>query len=205
MRSPEAPATTRALVLRGAGGHFCSGADLTVVEGTAFAARLRAVLTAFQAAPFPTIAAVERRSLGAGTQLAVACDLRTTTPDAVRHPRRQARPDGRPLDRAAVGDHGRPGHGPGDAAGRRGPHRRGRPPARLAQRLCTPDEALDWADEIAAKAPLTITGHKLMLNASARALPDAPEVTAAFAAAWASEDFEEGLAAFHDRRPGRSR
>ena len=49
---------------------------------------------------------------------------------AVRDPRGQARPDGRPLDRPAVGDHGRPGHGPGDAAGRRGPHRRRRPPSR---------------------------------------------------------------------------
>ena len=40
-----------------------------------------------------------------------------------------------------------------------------------------------------------------MLNALDPELPDAPEVTAAFAAAWASEDFQEGLAAFRARRP----
>ena len=36
----------RALVLTGAGGHFCAGADLTGLEDAAFADRLRTVLTA---------------------------------------------------------------------------------------------------------------------------------------------------------------
>jgi enoyl-CoA hydratase/carnithine racemase len=198
----EAPASTRALVLRGAGGHFCSGADLTVVEDTAFAARLRAVLTAFRAAPFPTIAAVEGAALGAGTQLAVACDLRTTTPGAqfgIPAAKLGLMVDHWTVQRLVT----MAGQGTaramllaaevitGDDAYRLG----------LAQRRCSPDEALEWADEIAGKAPLTITGHKLMLNALDAELPDAPEVTAAFAAAWASEDFEEGLAAFHERRP----
>jgi len=71
----------------------------------------------------------------------------------------------------------------------------------LVQRLCTPDEALEWADEIAGRAPLTTAGHKLMLNALDPDLPDAPDVAAAFATAWASEDLREGLAAFRERRP----
>jgi len=197
-----APAATRALVLRGSGGHFCSGADLTVVEDTAFAARLRAVLTAFRAAPFPTIAAVEGAALGAGTQLAVACDLRTTTPSAqfgipaaklglmVDHwtVQRLVTMAGQGTARAMLLA--------AEVLTGEDAHRLG-----LAQRLGSPDDAQDWADDIAAKAPLTITGHKLMLNALDADLPDAPEVTAAFAAAWASEDFAEGLAAFHDRRP----
>ena len=197
-----APAATRALVLRGSGGHFCSGADLTVVEDTAFAARLRAVLTAFRAAPFPTIAAVEGAALGAGTQLAVACDLRTTAPGAqfgipaaklglmVDHwtVQRLVTMAGQGTARAMLLA--------AEVLTGEDAHRLG-----LAQRLASPDDAQDWADEIAAKAPLTITGHKLMLNALDADLPDAPEVTAAFAAAWASEDFAEGLAAFHDRRP----
>jgi enoyl-CoA hydratase len=196
------PADTRALVLRGTDGHFCSGADLTVVEDTAFAARLRAVLTAFRAAPFPTIAAVEGAALGAGTQLAVACDLRTTTPSAqfgipaaklglmVDHwtVQRLVTMAGQGTARAMLLA--------AEVLSGEDAHRLG-----LAQRLGRPDDALAWADEIAAKAPLTITGHKLMLNALDADLPDAPEVTAAFAAAWASEDFEEGLAAFHERRP----
>jgi enoyl-CoA hydratase len=45
-------------------------------------AKLNAVLGALRDAPFPTIACVEGFALGAGTQLAVACDLRVATGDA---------------------------------------------------------------------------------------------------------------------------
>jgi enoyl-CoA hydratase len=198
----EAPPGTRVLVVRGEGGHFCSGADLTGVEDPGFAARLRAVLAALRGALFPTIAAVEGAALGAGTQLAVACDLRTATAKAqfgIPAAKLGLMVDHWTVQRLSA----MAGQGPtramllaaevlsGDDA-----HRLG-----LVQRLCTPDEALDWADEIAGRAPLTIAGHKLMLNALDADLPDAPEVSAAFAAAWASEDLREGLAAFRERRP----
>ena len=198
----EAPPATRVLVVRGAGGHFCSGADLTVVEDTAFAARLRAVLAALRGAPFPTIAAVEGAALGAGTQLAVACDLRTTTATAqfgIPAAKLGLMVDHWTVQRLAT----MAGQGAARAMLLAAEVLRGEDAFRLgiAQRLCEPDEALEWADEIAGKAPLTIRGHKLMLNALDPELPDAPEVTAAFDAAWASEDFAEGLAAFHARRP----
>jgi enoyl-CoA hydratase len=197
-----APPGTRALVLRGSGGHFCSGADLTGVEGAGFAARLRAVLTAFRDAPFPSIAAVEGAALGAGTQLAVACDLRTATPTAqfgipaaklglmVDHwtVQRLVTMAGQGTARAMLLA--------AEVLSGEDAHRLG-----VVQRLCPVDEALAWADEIAGRAPLTITGQKLMLNALDVPLPDAPEVAAAFAAAWSSEDFQEGLAAFRERRP----
>jgi enoyl-CoA hydratase len=83
-------ARTRVLVLTGAGGHFCAGADLTGVEGDEFGAVLRRVLTGLRDAPFPVIAAVEGAALGAGTQLAVACDLRVRR----RGPRSASRPRG---------------------------------------------------------------------------------------------------------------
>ena len=70
----------------------------------------------------------------------------------------------------------------------------------LAQRLGPPDDALAWADDIATKAPLTIAGHKLMLNALDAALPVDPAVAAAFDRAWASADLVEGKAAFAERR-----
>ena len=70
------------LVLNGAGGTFCAGADLTGVEGDGFFAALRGVLTGLGELPAVTIAAVEGAALGAGTQLAAACDLRVATPDA---------------------------------------------------------------------------------------------------------------------------
>src|SRR5512145_12386 len=72
----------RAVVLTGAGGHFCAGADLQGVEDTSFTELLRSVLDRLRLAPFVTIAAADGAALGAGTQLAVACDLRVATPQA---------------------------------------------------------------------------------------------------------------------------
>jgi enoyl-CoA hydratase len=198
----EAPPGTRALVVRGEGGHFCSGADLTGVEDAGFAARLRAVLAGLRAAPFPTIAAVEGAALGAGTQLAIACDLRTATDRSqfgIPAAKLGLMVDHWTVERLVA----MAGQGAARAMllatevlSGEDAHRLG-----LVQRLCSVGEALAWADEIAGKAPLTITGHKLMLNALDADLPDAPEVAAAFAAAWGSEDLQEGLAAFRERRP----
>ena len=72
----------RAVVLTGAAGHFCSGADLSGVEDAEFTALLQQVLAGLRALPCVTLAAAEGAALGAGTQLAVACDLRTATPKA---------------------------------------------------------------------------------------------------------------------------
>ena len=71
----------------------------------------------------------------------------------------------------------------------------------LAQRAGDLDTALTWADEITTLAPLTIQGHKLMLNKLEPELRDDPDVAAAFKRAWGSNDLREGLAAFHERRP----
>src|SRR4029077_891928 len=72
----------RAVVLTGAGGHFCAGADLSDVEGDEFRGSLRRLLDGLCATPLPVVAAVQGAALGAGTQLAIACDLRVATPDA---------------------------------------------------------------------------------------------------------------------------
>jgi enoyl-CoA hydratase len=72
----------RTVVLTGAGGHFCAGADLSGVEDAGFTALLRSVLDRLRLAPFVTVAAADGAALGAGTQLAVACDLRVATPQA---------------------------------------------------------------------------------------------------------------------------
>ncbi|MBA3282326.1 MAG: enoyl-CoA hydratase/isomerase family protein, partial [Acidimicrobiia bacterium] len=74
--------STRVLVLTGAAGHFCAGADLTGVEDASFATLLQGVLDRLRDVSFPTIAAVEGAALGAGTQLAVACDLRVAAATA---------------------------------------------------------------------------------------------------------------------------
>jgi 2-(1,2-epoxy-1,2-dihydrophenyl)acetyl-CoA isomerase len=78
----EADALTRVLVLTGAGGHFCAGGDVkamarphTAVEGRQRVERLnRFVLRLFQF-PKPTIAMVDGFAVGAGCNLALACDI----------------------------------------------------------------------------------------------------------------------------------
>ncbi|QYG95363.1 enoyl-CoA hydratase [Iamia sp. SCSIO 61187] len=196
-----APPTTRALVLRGAGGHFCAGADLKGIEGPEFAALLRVLLHGLRDAPFPCIAAVEGAALGAGTQLAVSCDLRTTTDGAtfgipaaklglvvdLWTVQRLAALAGQGVARAMLLA--------ADTLSGTDAHRLG-----LAQRLGPPDDAVAWAEGIAAKAPLTIAAHKLMLNALDADLPVDPDVAAAFDRAWASADLVEGKAAFAEKR-----
>ena len=184
----------RALVLTGAAGHFCAGADLSGVEDGSFTEALHAVLGRLRLAPFVTIAAVDGAALGAGTQLAIACDLRLATPQAsfgIPAGRLGLAVDGWTVERLAL----LAGHGParamllaaevvkGDEA-----HRLG-----LVQRLGSLTEALAWADDVAALAPLTLRAHKAMLEGRA-------DAAAALERAWGSDDLQEGLAAFRERR-----
>ena len=170
-------------------------------------ALLNEVLRTLRDAPVPTLAAVEGFCLGAGSQLAVACDLRTATADAAFGVpaaklgllvdqwtvRRVASMVGQPTARAML-------------PGRRAALGRASPPARLGAALGGLDDALGWAAEIAALAPLTLAGLKVRLN-EAEDLPAAPTPAyqEAFERAWASEDLREGLAAFGERRPPTSR
>ena len=193
---------TRVLVLTGAGGHFCAGADLTGLEDASFAETLRTVLQALHDASFPTLAAVDGAALGAGTQLAIACDLRIATPAArfgIPAAKLGLMVDHWTVQRLAL----LAGHSPargmllaaevldGEGAVRLG----------LAQRAGDLDAALAWADEIAALAPLTIQGHKIALNRLEADVGADPAVAAAFTRAWASADLREGISAFHERRP----
>ncbi|MFD4833073.1 enoyl-CoA hydratase/isomerase family protein [Streptomyces uncialis] len=78
----------RALVLTGAGGTFCAGADISSLNGppgTAEAAQGLAVAAedALAAFPKPTLAVVRGHCVGGGCQLAAACDLRFADEDAL--------------------------------------------------------------------------------------------------------------------------
>jgi methylglutaconyl-CoA hydratase len=81
----------RALVLAGAGRHFCTGANLRELqalndagdaERLADATRLAAAYTALLRCPLPTVAAVHGAAYGGGLGLAAACDVVVAAPDA---------------------------------------------------------------------------------------------------------------------------
>ena len=82
----ELRGTARCLVLTGEGQAFCAGADLTGEDasfddaeppdfGASLERNFNPTIRALCSAPFPTIAAVNGPSVGAGMSLALACDF----------------------------------------------------------------------------------------------------------------------------------
>ncbi|MDQ3470287.1 MAG: enoyl-CoA hydratase-related protein [Actinomycetota bacterium] len=194
-------ASARALVLTGARPAFCAGADLTGVEAGEFARALGVVLRGFTTLAIPTIAAIDGAALGAGAQLAVACDLRVATP--LSRFGVPAAKLGLVVDHWTVRRFGQEFCWPiaramllaaetydGEAL-----HRAG-----AVHRLGTLANAVEWARQLAVLAPLTIAGHKLALERLAPE-PDVDDlVEAARLRAWASVDAAEGRRAFMEKR-----
>jgi enoyl-CoA hydratase len=207
----------RAFVLTGAGSAFCSGADLVTrfsAEGDAptdtFRPAFERVLDAIVDYRAPVIAAINGPAIGAGMQLTVACDVRVAALGA-----RLAIPGGK------LGIH---------LSARniwRLAHLVGQGPARdflLAGRNVDADEAsrlglvqyvsqdavgaaLALAGEIASYAPLTVQGHKRALNLVMEeqwlSLSVQREMAALEERAFASEDLQEGMNAFAEKRTPR--
>jgi enoyl-CoA hydratase len=213
----ESAGDVRVVVVTGAGSAFCSGADLvTRFEGDDRSAEdtlrpaFELLMDAIEAFPGPVIAAVNGPAIGAGMQLAVACDFRVVAPVAtfsipaarlglVLSPAniqrlallvgpagaRELLMTGRGLDADEA-----------EAVGL--VHRRA-------------DDALSsalvWAEELAGLAPLTVASHKLALLLLARAQGYDEEARAQVRnleeAALRSHDLQEGLAAFGEKREPR--
>ncbi len=200
----ETDGATRVVVFAGAGGHFCAGADLSGVEDADFVARLNHLLVTIRDLPLPAIAAVEGAALGAGTQLAVACDLRVAAADATFGI--PAAKLGLMVDQWTV--HrlmGLAGPGPARAMLLAAETYSGAAAAGFGfvQRIGTVADGLAWADQVARLAPLTIAGHKVGLNDAESLDARSEAFAAAFARAWGSRDLREGLAAFGERRSPR--
>lgn len=211
----------RTVVIGGSGDKaFCAGADLgrraTEVGGLehgggdSFRPAFESLLDAIVASPAPVIAAVNGAALGAGMQLAVACDVRVVAPHATF---------GIPAARLGVllsgANIGRLATLVGQAAARdllltaRVLDVEAATRVGLVQRIA--DDALmaarGLASDIAALAPLTIAGHKRALNLVAEAqslsLEKRAEIKGLETDAFASADLQEGLAAFAEKRSPR--
>jgi enoyl-CoA hydratase len=196
----------RVLVITGEGSSFCSGADLDAVYSDAFRDSLYDMLHTVADAPVPVVAAVNGPAIGAGTQLALAADLRVAAPTAVFaiptakiglavDPwtiRRFAHLAGNGTARAVLLACAQLDAQQAHACG-------------FAERLGSVDDALAWAGEMAELAPLTVAYSKQVLNTLADAdAGDAEKaLLRAFEACWASDDFAEGRRARVERRAPR--
>lgn len=191
----------RAVVLTGAEGHFCAGADLTELEDVSFTSRLAQVLDHLAAAPVTTIAAVDGSCMGLGMQLAVACDVRvvgSAAKFAVPVAKLGLMVDHWTLDRVARAW----GEGAArlmvltgtvldaDDAWRLG----------FAQQRGELADAQALAARAAALAPLSQLGSKIGFDAHHDNPAEVGRYEAAFARAWASDDLAEGRLAFAERR-----
>lgn len=192
----EVAAGARVLVLTGEGSAFCSGADLGGVYGDEFLDALYGMLHGLSRLPVPIVAAVNGPAIGAGTQLALASDLRVADERAkfgVPTPRNGMAVDAwtiRTLQTVAGGGLARRLLVAAETVDRDVALAQG-----LADRAGTLDDALAWAQEIATLAPLSLAHNKLTLNGA-----DDAAVERSFAACWASEDVREAAVARTEKR-----
>jgi enoyl-CoA hydratase/carnithine racemase len=211
------------VLLTGAHGMFSSGYDLGDLSSEVFAEEAERLvahpfavaLEALDDCPVPTLAALPGHTIGGGLELALACDLRVAADgirlgmppaklglvyshtglrrfiEAIGAPRtRQLFLLGRNVDARTA-----------DAWG-------------LVNAVVLPsdleEEALDWAQELAGNAPLSVRGNKRVIRELLRAAGDLDadverELIELRRACFRSDDLREGVRAFAEKRPARWR
>jgi enoyl-CoA hydratase/carnithine racemase len=209
----------RCILIRGAGKHFCAGADFSdlsagAAEGARYGGGFEALLRAIEDHRLPVVCQVHGAALGAGCQMLAAADLSVAAADArigIPSARIGILLDLEKIQRmidivgaARVREMlltGREISGTEAAAWG------------LATKAVAPDEleaaAFQLAEQVAANAPLSVRGSKAaireILGHGALARGSDPGVFAAHdeasLRALTSTDAQEGLAAMRERRP----
>ena len=212
--------SARIVVLSGEGKHFSAGADLGELGDSAggpggfqYEHAFEQVLSAIADHPVPVMAVIQGAALGAGCQIAVACDLAIAATDAkigipssrlgivinFENVQRLVLSIG-PERAGEILFTGRPVTG--ETAAAWGLVNESVEPQRLSER------ATELAEEIAAAAPLSVRGSKRGIRAVLQKLSIERE-TEGFrvvdfdmmaADAFSSEDLKEGVRAFRERR-----
>lgn len=207
----------RALVIRGAGSVFCSGADFAAVSGPGgldFLPAFERMLGALAGHRLPTVAAIHGAALGGGLQLATACDFRIAAVDA-----RFGIPSSR-LGIVVNYENVRRLVLLAGIAGAKEVLMTARTftgseakEAGLVTEVVAPDDlgpaAAAYAARIAGLAPLAVQGSKRAIGVVAAHLGDArshdptavAELDRLVAEAYRSYDLQEGLKAMGEKRP----
>lgn len=207
----------RAIVLSGAGGDFCAGADIgefETVRGNAVSARRyeatnSAAFAAIRECRVPTIAAISGICFGGGFGMAAACDLRIATTNATFSVPAAKLGLAYPVD--AMSDIV---HALGAQTAKYLAYSAARLDAAAAKDAgflleIVEQEALDArvatvAAAIATNAPLSVQASKASIRAVlSGSASDADKATALGDATFESADYAEGRAAFGERRPAR--
>lgn len=204
----------RLVVLTGAAGHFCAGADISEFAslradsagGARYEEAVEACYAAIEALPQPSIAAIEGACVGGGCALAMCCDFRIADTGA-----RFGIPAAKlgavytayecKLLISLVGL----------VQAKRILYSGDLVDAATAARIGLVDEvgkgevierAMAFAGGMAANAPLSIAGAKLTLQAIARGEMEAHAgaIDALIARAFDSDDYKEGARAFMEKR-----
>lgn len=204
----------RAVILTGAGGHFSAGADISefdevradVAAGRIYEQATEEATLAIRDWPGPTIAAISGYAMGGGCGLALACDLRVGDPTAkIGIPAARLGIIYSALDCALLYRQ----VGLANAkrvlyAGRSFGFEEcvGMGFLDITSETDALEGARDLARSLAANAPLSLKGSKIILEACANgsAASRAAEIEAVIDAGLASADYVEGRRAFMQKR-----